>query len=259
MADERIKDKTMIKNYRLTIKYDGTRYNGWQRQGNTPDTIQGKIEAVLAVMCKEQVELAGSGRTDAGVHALEQTANFKADIDMKPEEVKSYLNKYLPEDIAVVTADTVSERFHSRLNAKEKTYLYRIYTGKDKPVFDRRYLFVPGEEDKELNIENMKQAADYLIGEHDFKSFCGNKSMKKSTVRRIHEIRFEKKTDELDIFFTGNGFLQNMVRIITGTLLDVGKGCIKPDDMQKILLAKDRSSASGMAPAKGLTLVEVRY
>lgn len=249
----------MIKNYRLTIKYDGTRYNGWQRQGNTTNTIQGKIEDVLAVMCGVRVELAGSGRTDAGVHALAQTANFRADINMNPEEVKLYLNKYLPEDIAVVSAELASEHFHSRLNAREKTYLYRIYTGKDKPVFQRRYLYIPSEEDTRLDIGSMKQAADYLIGEHDFKSFCGNKNMKKSTVRKIYDIRFEDKADELDIYFTGSGFLQNMVRIVTGTLLDVEKGRIKPEDMQKILLAKDRSSAGGMAPAKGLILIEVKY
>lgn len=249
----------MVKNYRLTIKYDGTRYNGWQRQGNTPDTVQGKIEDVLSIMCGVRTELAGSGRTDAGVHALGQVANFKADIDMNPEEVKAYLNKYLPEDIAVTAAEIVPERFHSRLNAKEKTYLYRIYTGSDKPVFERRYLFVPDAMERELNIPDMKLAAGYLIGEHDFKSFCGNKNMKKTTVRIIYSISFEEKPDELDIYFTGNGFLQNMVRIIAGTLLDVGRERIKPDDMQKILLEKDRRSAGGLAPARGLTLMEVRY
>ena len=214
----------MNTNFRLTLKYDGTRYNGWQRQGNTANTIQGRLEDVLGKMCGTDVELAGSGRTDAGVHAMAQTANFKADIDMTPEDVKAYLNRYLPEDIAVTDVDIMPERFHSRLNARKKTYLYRIYTGDSKPVFDRKYIFVPDEARRGLDVAAMKKAAGYLLGEHDFRSFCGNKNMKKSTVREIYSIDFATENDELKIYFTGNGFLQNMVRIITGTLLEIGEG-----------------------------------
>ena len=249
----------MNTNFRLTIKYDGTRYNGWQRQGNTANTIQGRLEDVLGKMCGTDVELAGSGRTDAGVHAMAQTANFKADIDMTPEDVKAYLNRYLPEDIAVTDVDIVPERFHSRLNARKKTYLYRIYTGDSKPVFDRKYIFVPDEARRKLDVNAMKAAAGYLLGEHDFRSFCGNKNMKKSTVREIYSIDFAIENDELKIYFTGNGFLQNMVRIITGTLLEIGEGRLKPDDMKKILESRDRSQAAGMAPACGLTLLRVDY
>lgn len=248
-----------MNNYRMIIKYDGTRYNGWQKQGNTPNTIQGKLEEVLSVMCGAEIEVAGSGRTDAGVHALGQVANFKADISHTPQAVKDYLNKYLPEDIAVTSVDVVSERFHSRLNAKDKTYMYRIYTGDSKPVFDKKYMLVREKEGNMLDVSAMKAAAKYLVGEHDFKSFCGNKHMKKSTVREIYDIRFEEKADELIIYFTGSGFLQNMVRIMTGTLIEVGEGKTASEKMAEILAAKDREAAGGMAPAKGLSLLEVRY
>ena len=249
----------MILNYRLIIKYDGTKYNGWQKQGNTANTIQGKIEDVISKMCGVHIEIAGSGRTDAGVHAIGQVANFKADIQMSVQEIKDYLNRYLPEDIAVTEVRIAPERFHSRLSAKKKTYLYRIYTGDDKPVFDKRYVHVPEDMAGHLDIPAMKRAAEYIIGEHDFKSFCGNKHMKKSTVREIYSIDFCEGADELCIYFCGNGFLQNMVRIITGTLIDVGVHRTSPDDMQFILAGRDRSLAGRMAPAKGLTLLEVEY
>ncbi len=249
----------MISNYRLIIKYDGTRYNGWQRQGTTANTIQGKLEDVISRMCGERIEIAGSGRTDAGVHAIGQVANFKADINMSVQEIKEYLNEYLPEDIAVTSVKIVSERFHSRLSAKKKTYMYRIYTGADKPVFDKRYVYVSEEMNITLDIDAMERATEYLIGVHDFKSFCGNKHMKKSTIRQIYSIEFCEKEDELCIYFCGSGFLQNMVRIITGTLIEVGEKKINPEDMKTILDGKDRQLAGVMAPAKGLTLMEVEY
>lgn len=249
----------MILNYRLLVKYDGTRYNGWQRQGATDNTIQGKLEDIISKMCGTHIEITGSGRTDAGVHAMGQVANFRADTDLSVEEIKAYLNRYLPEDIAVTKVSIASERFHSRFCAKKKTYLYRIYIGDDKPVFDKRYVYVPEETVKRLDISAMREAAEHLVGVHDFKSFCGNKHMKKSTVREIYSIDFCEKDDELCIYFCGNGFLQNMVRIITGTLIDVGMEMISPDDMQTILAGRDRSLAGGMAPAKGLTLLEVEY
>ena len=249
----------MLLNYRLVIKYDGTRYNGWQRQKNTSDTIQGKIEDVLGRMCGTDIEITGSGRTDAGVHAMGQVANFRAETDMSPEEIKRYLNHYLPEDIAVVKADIVSDRFHSRLNAKKKTYLYRMYTGNDKPVFEKRYVYVPDAVYTELDMDAMRKTADVFIGEHDFKSFCGNRNMKKSTVRNIYDIKIEKTDEEIKIYFTGNGFLQNMVRLLTAVIIDTGRGILSPEDAQDILLSCDRSRISGMMPAKGLILLKVYY
>lgn len=249
----------MLLNYRLLIKYDGTRYNGWQRQGATDNTIQGKLEDVISKMCGTHIEITGSGRTDAGVHAIGQVANFKADTDLSVEEIKDYLNRYLPEDIAVSKVSIASERFHSRFCAKKKTYLYRIYIGNDKPVFDKRYVYVLEDMYGVLDISAMEKAAEHIIGVHDFKSFCGNKHMKKSAVREIYSIDFCEKDDELYIYFCGNGFLQNMVRIITGTLIDAGMHKIAPDAVKTILESRDRRLAGGLAPAKGLTLLEVEY
>lgn len=246
----------MLKNYRIVLQYDGSRYDGWQRQGNTEQTIQGKIEAVLERMTGKAVEVQGSGRTDAGVHALAQIANFHADVPMTEAEIGSYLNQYLPEDIGIESVEIVSSRFHSRLNALEKTYLYRIETGDKKQVFERKYIYGLG---KELNIKAMEQAAALLAGEHDFKSFCSNRKMKKSTVRRIKEITFENEGSRLFIRFTGDGFLQHMVRILTGTLIEVGLGRRKPEEMSSILNALDRTAAGFTAPPEGLFLEGVRY
>lgn len=246
----------MLKNYRIVLQYDGSRYDGWQRQENTERTIQGKLEAVLERMTGKNVEVQGSGRTDAGVHALAQTANFHVEVSMTEDEIGSYLNQYLPEDIGVKSVEIVSERFHSRLNALEKTYLYRIETGDKKQVFERKYIYGLG---KELNIKAMEQAAAFIVGEHDFKSFCSNRKMKKSTVRDIKRITFEKEGSRLFIRFTGDGFLQHMVRILTGTLIEVGLGRRRPEDMESILNALDRTAAGFTAPPEGLFLEEVRY
>lgn len=246
----------MIKNYRMVLEYDGSRYDGWQKQGNTEQTIQGKVEHVLERMTGQAVEVHGAGRTDAGVHALAQVANFHSDVKMKPEEVKEYLNQYLPEDIRVNTVEFTQERFHSRLHAQEKTYLYRIETGAKKQVFERKYIYGLS---KTLNIKAMEQAASLLIGEHDFKSFCSNRKMKKSTVRVLNRIEFQQQGSRVLIRYTGNGFLYNMVRILTGTLIEVGLGQRKAEELKEILEAKDRSAAGFTAPPEGLFLEQVRY
>ncbi|MDR2023436.1 MAG: tRNA pseudouridine(38-40) synthase TruA [Hungatella sp.] len=246
----------MTKNYRMILEYDGSRYDGWQKQGNTEQTIQGKIEHVLERMMGQAVEVHGSGRTDAGVHALAQVANFHGDTRMKEEEIMEYLNQYLPEDIRVKTVERAAERFHSRLNAQEKTYLYRIEMGEKKQVFERKYIYGLF---KELDIEAMERAASFLTGEHDFKSFCANRKMKKSSVRVLKQIDFDQQGSRLLIRYTGNGFLYNMARILTGTLIEVGLGQRKAEEMKEILNAKDRNGAGFTAPPEGLFLEQVRY
>ncbi|HJB36103.1 MAG TPA: tRNA pseudouridine(38-40) synthase TruA [Candidatus Blautia merdipullorum] len=243
-------------NYRFDIQYDGTRYGGWQRQKTTDNTIQGKIEEVLFRMTGSPVLIQGAGRTDAGVHALGQVANGHFDSRMSCEEICDYMNHYLPEDIEILRVSQVSERFHSRLNAREKLYRYRIGIGSHKNVFERKYLCPLHET---YDVEAMEEAAGYLTGTHDFRSFCANKKMKKSTVRTIYEIRITELPKELQIDYRGDGFLYNMVRILTGTLIEIGRGSRKPEEIQAILEGRDRGLAGFTAPARGLTLVEVGY
>ena len=251
-------------NYKLTLQYDGTKLNGWQKQGNTDNTIQGKLEAILERMYGQYVEIHGSGRTDAGVHALGQVANFHAPVDdaagkMKvysTEEIKAMLNEYLSKDIRVLKVENVDERFHARLTAKAKTYEYRIDNGEVANVFQRKFVM---REEEPLDLEVMREAASYLVGTHDFKTFCANKKMKKSTVRTIYSIDIEEKDGIVSIRYNGNGFLYNMVRILTGTLIEVGRGKRKPEEMQGILDAMERGAAGFTAPAQGLYLVKVEY
>ncbi|MDY5846284.1 MAG: tRNA pseudouridine(38-40) synthase TruA [Bariatricus sp.] len=246
----------MSQNYRFTISYDGTRYSGWQSQGNTDATIQGKIEAVLSKMAGSKVELIGAGRTDAGVHAKEMTANVLLETSLSVNQIREYMNRYLPADICVLDVREAAPRFHSRYMATGKTYEYTCYYGPAKPIFDRNYVYIL---DKAPNIENMKKAAGILTGQHDFKSFCGNPKFKKSTVRTIDSIQIVQKGPYIKFTYHGDGFLQNMVRILTGTLLEVGFGMRTPEDMEEILRDKDRKKAGFMAPACGLCLVKVDY
>lgn len=243
-------------NYRMDIQYDGTRYGGWQKQKDTDNTIQGKIEAVLSSMTGGQVSVQGAGRTDAGVHAKGQVAHAHMETEMSCEEICRYLNQYLPEDIEILQVREVPERFHSRLNAREKAYQYRIATGFHKNVFERKYQCPLHEE---LDLEAMKKAAEALEGTHDFKSFCSNKKLKKSSVRTIYSIEFRELSNEILITYRGNGFLYNMARILTGTLIEVGRGVRKPEEMTEILEALDRGRAGFTAPARGLCLMEVKY
>lgn len=249
-----------MRNIRLRIQYEGTRYQGWQRQKENDNTLQGKFEALLSKMCGEEIELAASGRTDAGVHAKGQVANFHTNSDMPLEEMLTYINTYLPQDVAVVEISQAKDRFHSRLNAVGKRYCYRILNTAIPNVFWRRYAL---EVEQRLDVEAMQTAAQYLLGEHDFKAFTSAKKSKKSTVRRIDEISFEwgngEEKDLLTITFEGNGFLHHMVRILTGTLIEVGKGERTPESIQEVLEKGDRALAGMLVPAKGLTLEEVYY
>ena len=263
-----------MKNYCMTIEYDGTRYLGWLRLKDTDKSIQGKIEDVLSRMCEHKVEIHGSGRTDAGVHAIGQVASFKIETDKKTDEIRDYLNQYLPEDISVTGVREVDDRFHARLNACEKTYLYRINNSNISDVFERKYVYQVKEA---LDIEKMKKAAQYLLGTHDFVGFSSLKKVKKSTVRTVFECRVsahpsqegslltEEKacttagSNEVDIFITGDGFLYNMVRIIVGTLIEVGLGKKDAEVIQRVLDGKERETAGFTAPAQGLTLYKVKY
>ena len=245
-----------MKNYKMIIAYDGTKYYGWEHQPNTDMTIQGKLENVLSAMTDSQVEVIGAGRTDAGVHAKGMVANAHMNTNLSEEQICDYLNKYLPEDICVLEVRVASDRFHSRYNAEGKTYCYTCYVGDKKPVFNRKYVNIISEK---LDVEAMKKAAELLVGEHDFMSFCGNPKMKKSTVRRIYSIDVSLKGSFLNITYHGTGFLQYMVRILTGTLLEVGMGKRSIESINELLEIRDRSKAGFTAPAKGLCLVKVDY
>ena len=204
----------------------------------------------------QNIEIHGSGRTDAGVHAVGQVANFHIDTDMTDEEVKAYFNKFLPSDIKVLTVNTVNDRFHSRLNAKEKTYIYRIDNSDKADVFMGRYTWWYN---RKLDIELMRKVADVFIGEHDFMSFSDMKNNKKSTVRTIYNIKITQKDDIISIEYTGNGFLYHMVRKLSVALVEVGSNNISIQQIIDILEKKDRQAFKLLAPAKGLTLMEVRY
>lgn len=245
----------MIQTYRLTLCYEGTRYHGWERKQNQ-DTVQGKVEDVLARLCAEAVKVDGAGRTDAGVHARAMVASTRLDTSLSPEELRDYLNRYLPEDICVTEVRIAAPRFHARLNAVGKTYRYTCWTGPGKPVFDRKSVTVL---ERVPDVERMRAAAALLTGEHDFRSFCGNPRMKKSTVRRIESIDIRQRGSYLTFTVSGNGFLMHMVRILVGTLLEVGYGNLEPESMPELLAARQRSAAGPTAPAKGLCLMEVRY
>lgn len=245
----------MEKNYKLTIAYDGTRFFGWERQPGR-DTVQGKLEAVLERLQGRPVNLIGAGRTDAGVHARAMVASVRLDVKETPEGIRDYMNRYLPDAIAVREVKEAGERFHARYNALGKTYRYTCFDGPVKPVFDRKYVtmleFSP-------DVDKMRQAASYLVGEHDFASFCGNPRMKKSTVRLVDTILIERRKDRVIFTFHGTGFLQNMVRILVGTLLEVGRGRWQVQQVQSILEAKNRAQAGPTAPPEGLCLMKVDY
>ncbi len=243
-------------NYKLVIAYDGTKYNGWQRQGNTDNTIQGKLNEIIGKYLCEEVDVAGSGRTDRGVHAKGQVASFKVkqcvDIIIFVKEI----NGFLPQDIRVLEMSEVDERFHARLSAVSKTYEYVIDNGDVGDVFSRKYAYRLNEK---LNVENMRKAASLLIGTHDYISFCGNKHFKKSSVRTVSKIDIAECEGKVIISYTGNGFLQNMVRIMTGTLIEVGSGKRDYHMMPDIIAGKSRDLAGFMAPPEGLFLKKVMY
>ena len=246
----------MIRNFKLTIAYDGTRYSGWQRQGNTENTIQNKLEQALSMLLGTAVEIHGSGRTDAGVHAAGQTASFHADTEKSCKALLRALRNALPQDIGILSLEEAAPRFHARLSATQKTYCYRIWNSEVPNVFQRRYVCT---EPEPLDRDAMRQTLPCFLGTHDFRAFCSNPSFKKSAVRTIYAISLDEDGDLLSLCVTGNGFLYNMVRLIAGTLLRVGRGELDSAAVQNILKTGDRKNAGPIAPAQGLCLMEVRY
>ena len=244
-----------MRNIRLDVCYDGTRYSGWQRQTAHDNTIQGKLETALSRILAEPIEISASGRTDTGVHARGQVVNFHTQSSMDCTELLSQLRRYLPEDIGIYSCREVSPRFHARLNALEKTYQYRLWNSDAPCVFERRFV---AEFPEELDLKAMQRAAELFLGTHDFSAFCANKKMKKSTVRTIKSFTVERVGEELRFTVTGNGFLHNMVRILVGTLIEVGRGERREDSIPELFGAK-REQAGFLAPGKGLCLMEVRY
>lgn len=245
-----------MRNFRLCLCYDGSRYRGWQKQGNTPGTIQEKMETLLSRILEQPVELNGSGRTDAGVHARCQTCSFKADTSLSCRELLELLRRYLPEDIGALSLEEAELSFHARLSCKEKTYVYFIWNSPEPNVFYRKYSFRCPEP---LDTGAMEDAARQLLGEHDFTSFCSLKRIKKSAVRELRNIRLEHHGEMLRIEFTGSGFLYNMVRILVGTLIEFGRGERLSQDIPCILAAGNRQAAGFTAPAHGLFLWEQSY
>lgn len=241
-------------NYKMTLQYDGTRYSGWQRQGNTGHTIQARVEQALTALLGASVEISGSGRTDAGVHALGQVASFHTDVPM-PEDALPRLNALLPGDIAVTRLGPASQRFHARLSAREKTYRYTVWNSPIPDVLGRRFQYQLPEP---LDDEAMTQAARLLLGTHDFAGYSTGRT-KKTTVRHLRAIELRREGARLELYFTGNGFLRNMVRILTGTLLEVGLGARTPETVLEPLETCDRQRAGATAPAQGLCLMEVYY
>lgn len=243
-------------NYRLTIQYDGGRYRGWQKLGNTDNTIQGKLERVLAELVGEYTEIIGCSRTDAGVHAFGQIANFHTGKHFTEAKVMEYFNRYLPEDISVIDVNIVSDRFHSRYNAKSKTYLYKIWNKEYSNPFMRKYSMHVAEN---LNINNMLKAGSYFIGEHDFTAYSNAKSKKKSMVRNIISIDIEEEEGFINIRICGDGFLYNMVRKIVGTLTSVGLGEIEARAIPDIIGSGIRKETGRMAEPWGLYLERIDY
>lgn len=244
-----------MKRVKLVVAYDGTAYHGWQLQPGAP-TIEGELNRCLSALLQEKIQVIGASRTDSGVHALCNVAVFDTDTRIPAEKISYALNQRLPQDIRIQSSQEVPAEFHPRHCESRKTYEYRILNC-PFPIPTKRlyahFTYVP------LNVEKMAQAAEYLVGEHDFKSFCAAAAVVDSTVRRIYDLNVEKEGEEIIIRVCGNGFLYNMVRIIAGTLMEVGRGNLRPEQMKEILDAKERQEAGPTAPACGLTLVKYEF
>lgn len=244
-----------MRNLRLDICYEGTRYRGWQRLSSTDNTIQAKLETALSRILNEPIEVSASGRTDAGTHARGQVASFRCKSTMPCEEILSHLRRYLPEDIGIYSCRNASPRFHARLNAKTKTYVYRVWNSEAPCVFERKFVYP---DSRALNLEAMRSAAADFQGEHDFAAFCANKHMKKSTIRYIQSFSVTREGEEIRFSVTGNGFLHHMVRIMVGTLLEIGRG-ERSTDCIPALFHAERAQTGELLPACGLCLMEVTY
>lgn len=245
-----------MNNYKIVIQYDGGRYKGWQRLGDSDNTIQGKLEAILKEQFKEDIEVIGTSRTDAGVHALAQVANFKLYEKLEAREIKNIFNRYLPEDISVTEATIVDDRFHARYNAKEKSYLYKVWNKDYTNPFMRKYSTQVAET---LDLGKMRIAAAKLVGEHDFTAFSTASSKKKSMVREISSIDIFTEDEMVQIRIKGESFLYNMVRRVVGTLIEIGLGNLEADSIENLLESKIRKATGGIAEAKGLYLESVEY
>ena len=245
-----------MRNIKLIIEYDGKDFNGWQKQP-TKLNIQGTIEQAIKMITGEETNLMASGRTDAGVHAYGQVANFKTNSNIPIEKIAIALNSNLKKSIRIISAEEVEERFHSRLTCKKKTYRYIINNSEfSSAIYRNLETHIP----QKLNIEKMKKAAQYFEGEHDFKAFKASGTSSKSSVRTIYKAKvIEMPNNRIYIELTGNGFLYNMVRIIAGTLVDVGVGKTEPEDIKNIIDSKDRSVAGKTLPPQGLYLLNVEY
>ena len=244
-----------MRNIKLDLCYEGTRYRGWQRQPGVDNTIQGKLEQTLSRILEEPIEIFGSGRTDAGTHALNQVASFHCSSTMPAEKILEELRRYLPEDIGIYSCRDCSPRFHARLNARKKTYRYRVWNSVQPCVFDRRYVHI---DPSDYNVAAMNEAARQFVGQHDFSAFCATHETKKSTVRAVTAIEVSRVGEEIRFTVTGTGFLRHMVRIMVGTLLEIGRGEREASSIVA-LFGEKREKAGELMPAKGLCLMGVEY
>lgn len=245
-----------MKNIRMRVEFDGSRYLGWQRLGDSDNTIQAKLESILYKMTSQKVNIIGSSRTDRGVHSRGLICNFHLDTSMEVDQIEDYIDRYLPDDIVVHDLEEVEERFHSRYNAQSKSYRYTIDNGNYQDVFTRRYT---SHEPSKLDISLMQEAGDLLIGRFDFSAYTTMKSKKKSKIRSLYKIEISKEGNYIYMDFNGEGFLHNMIRIIVGSLIRVGLEEIPPSLVGDILESKTRSLAGPMAEAKGLCLMKVDF
>ncbi len=250
-----IKNKKTSQIFKLLIEYDGTNYHGWQIQP-VDSSIQHEIQKILKLITRQNIIITGSGRTDAGVHATGQVAHFTCETSIPPEKFHDALNKMLPKDIVIRECTYTEPAFHARYSVKKKTYHYRILNSKIPIAINRDYVWHIV---KPLNITSMQKAADFLIGEKDFKAFEGVGSPRKSSVRTIYTAKLTKENEVISFIVTGSGFLKFMVRNIVGTLVDVGLGKLTPDEFKKILSSRDRDTAGITAPPQGLFLRHVEY
>ncbi len=244
-----------MRNIKLTIEYDGTNYQGWQKQ-KRGSTIQNTLEEAIRVLTNEEIEVIGSSRTDAGVHAKGFVANFKTNSKIPSEKYREAINHKLPKDIVILNSEEVDEEFHARYNARGKTYSYSILNRDVPSAINRNYLY---HVKRKLDIEAMKEACKYFIGTYDFSAFKSSGSSVKTTIRTIFELYIEENNDIIKVYVTGDGFLYNMVRIIVGTLIMVGSNKIKPNEIENIIAEKDREKAGICVPATGLVLEKVYY
>ncbi len=245
----------MVRNIKLKIAYDGTSYHGWQTQLNKA-TIQETIEQAISIVMKQKVNLIGSGRTDSGVHALGQVANFTADTNILEDKIKIALNARLPNDIRIMESEDVSMQFNSRFDAHDKTYMYQIYNDRVlSPFYSRYACFVPSG----LDFEKMEEAIKCIVGTHDFMGFMASGSNVKTTVRTVYEARMVRENQIIRLYINGSGFLYNMVRIIAGTLIDIGKGIKSAECIEEAINKKDRTLLGQTAVSGGLFLMNVNY